>query len=253
MLSLSGQTENMLDISNIHNLFFCDYIDTDTVRFSPAESRHIHSVLRNGEDDFIYATDGNGIILKIRLDSVSKSGSAGHILDRWNSAPVTPEIVCCAGLPDKDHFENMVGDLAALGVTSIVPLECEHCRKGWWRSGWEKHTERCRKKMIAGIKQSLNPWLPELAAPVAVYDLPGSAGTLVLCGDAGGEAVRSLQSKIGASQKVTCVVGPPGGFTKKEAAILAARDAHFVALTGNRLRTELAAVVLCFTIKLFCE
>jgi 16S rRNA (uracil1498-N3)-methyltransferase len=152
-----------------------------------------------------------------------------------------------AGLPAKEAFGELCESLAALGASRIIPLECEYCQDRWWLA-WEKHGQRLLKKMIAGIKQAKSAWLPHLSAPQLFAGAQGEgagAGALVLAADESGVPFIDVIDRIRDAAAVSCFVGPPGGFSPKEIDQLKSAGAVFVSLSQNRLRTEVAALVLC--------
>jgi RsmE family RNA methyltransferase len=74
-------------------------------------------------------------------------------------------------------------------------------------------------------------------------------GSLVLLADENGAFFTDVIDRIKNAEAVSCFVGPPGGFSPKEIDQLKSAGVMFVSLSKNRLRTELAAVLLCGMIK----
>jgi RsmE family RNA methyltransferase len=100
--------------------------------------------------------------------------------------------------------------------------------------------------MIAGIKQSQNVWLPTLAKPTPLSEsLAAAQGCPLLVADQNGLPLSSAVDAVRGASFASCFVGPPGGFSPDESAQILSAKAHHVALSENRLRTELAAVLLC--------
>ncbi|MBD3344430.1 MAG: RsmE family RNA methyltransferase [Chitinivibrionales bacterium] len=232
-----------------HHLFYSEHIQGDEILLSSEETRHMHSVLRNREDDRIYITDGRGGIYETRLVETGRQGARAEVLNKREYAAPEKHLHCYVGIPDKDHFEAMVESLSALGVTSIIPVGCEYCQKRWWGSGWEKHVVRLRKKMVAGIKQALTPRLPELSGPVDFKDINIDNNDLILTADMAGESIYHKKGEIETAERIAACVGPPGGFSPEELSILREHNARCVSISSNRLRTELAAIVLCASIR----
>jgi 16S rRNA (uracil1498-N3)-methyltransferase len=103
--------------------------------------------------------------------------------------------------------------------------------------------------MVAGIKQSLNAWLPELTAPMefgeALEMVRGCDPRRCIVADADGAPFGSTVDIIMDSSNVACFVGPPGGFSPGEMDAFKSLGFVFVKIANTRLRTELAAIVLC--------
>ncbi len=190
-------------------------------------------------------TDGKGRIFECRAGRRAPDGAQLSVEKMVTTERAAPEVRMCVGLCDKEEFGGLVQDLAALGAAAIVPVLCESCREPWWRA-WEKHEARLRAKMIAGIKQARSAWLPLLARPTAFSEaLSAGEGCPALVADEKGAPLPLAAGVVRDAPFVSCFVGPPGGFSPKESTALMSRKAVFVSLSGNRLRTELAAVVLC--------
>jgi 16S rRNA (uracil1498-N3)-methyltransferase len=228
-----------------HSLFFISHVDEKTAVFSEEERHHALSVLRKDPSGFIQATDGKGTIYTCSL----REGTAEAVVEalRIQPAPM-PRIHAFIGIPDRDAFEEAVTNLAALGIVGITPMVCQYCQKKWWET-WEKHRERCHKKMVAGIKQSLNAWLPELKAPTEfdkVLDTVRSfSPKRCIVADADGMPLGPALDGLAAPTDTACFIGPPGGFSQNEKDELKSSGFVFVKIAHTRLRTELAAVILC--------
>jgi 16S rRNA (uracil1498-N3)-methyltransferase len=233
-----------------HNLFFASRVENGFAFLDSEESRHALSVLRLSNGDALAVTDGRGAVYDCTVqERVSETLSAEILLTKRIPRP-QPSVSMFVGMCDRDRFEELAENCAALGADRIVPLVCRFCQKPWW-SAWDKHSQRIRKKLVAGIKQSHNPWLPLVTEPAAFSDaLSQTEPSLVLAADAGGKQVFEIVDKIKQSRAVSCFVGPPGGFSPEEFETLKKAGATLVSLSANRLRTELAAVVLCNAVKL---
>jgi 16S rRNA (uracil1498-N3)-methyltransferase len=232
-----------------HFLFFSQSIENGVVFLDKDECRHVFSTLRVESDQTIRVTDGRGTLYECRLAQREKDGARFHIERSAHGERQTPEVRVCVGLCDKEEFGGLVQDLAALGAASIVPVVCEYCQSPWWRM-WEKHEVRLRGKMIAGIKQSQNVWLPTLAEPTPLSEaLAAAQGCPLLVADQNGSPLASAVEAVRGASLASCFVGPPGGFSPQESAQISSAQAYCVALSENRLRTELAAVLLCGVVK----
>ena len=242
-----------------HNLFFASRVENGIVHLDNEESRHAMSVLRFSTGEIIQVTDGKGVIYECRIPAESQGmedalsrGTARHL--QIVSTKQVPQSQCPVrmfiGICDRDRFEELAENCAALGADRVTPLVCRFCQKPWW-SAWDKQAPRINKKLVAGVKQSRNPWLPQLAEPTAFGDALSKIGpSLVIAAEADGTRFVDVIGKIKQATAVSCFVGPPGGFSPDELERLKTSGALFLSLSENRLRTELAAVVLCNAVKL---
>ena len=233
--------------SEEHSLFFASPAGPEKILFSPEELHHLRSVLRKDSGKPILATDGKGSLYSCIISPGEPLSGEANIIMAERSRPLAPALDVFIGLPEREGFEESLVHLSAMGIARIIPVICRYCQKEWWEN-WEKHSDRLNRKMIAGIKQARSPWLPELERPVGFSDLLenriGRNGKIIAA-DSGGIDLQAEARTISAYARISCVVGPPGGLSPEEKANLAACGAAFVSIARNRLRTELAAVVLC--------
>jgi 16S rRNA (uracil1498-N3)-methyltransferase len=231
-----------------HSLFFISGKVEGRVVFSDEECHHMVSVLRAQPDAIIRATDGKGHIYRCSLSSFDKKNREAHIVEILEQPLAMPRIHAYIGMPEREHFEDALTNLTALGIAEITPVTCRFCQQKWW-SAWNKYEERFNKKMAAAIKQSMNAWMPKLNAPLSFADVAASAAaSSLIVADGSGKQCCDVPERFLSGNEIGCMVGPPGGLAPDELALLASLGAEFVTLGRTRLRTELAAVVLSSTL-----
>jgi 16S rRNA (uracil1498-N3)-methyltransferase len=190
-------------------------------------------------------TDGKGLFYECTIREQSSEGAQCAVIKTIPAPAPKKNVSLYAGLPEKEAFGELCESLAALGASRVIPLECDYCQDRWWLA-WEKHSQRFLKKMIAGIKQAKSAWLPLLCAPQQLAGaLSAGKGVLMLAADDSGVPFTDVIDRIRNAADVSCFVGPPGGFSPHEIEQLKSSGSVFISLSKNRLRTELAAVVLC--------
>jgi 16S rRNA (uracil1498-N3)-methyltransferase len=227
-------------------LFFASKIEADRLELDPEEARHAVAVLRHAIGDSLRVTDGAGTLYECRVEATGKDHVSAAILGRTTLQRHACPLRLFIGLPERDAFEPLVRDLAALGVERITPVIAAHCQRPWWEPWEGKPLVRLRGKMIAGMKQSSYPFLPTLDPPLPFNVLKESSlFGMPLVADAEGEPFSTMAEKIQAGDNgYSCIVGPPGGFTEDEGATLQEIGALPVKIASSRLTTELAAVVM---------
>ncbi|MBN1983722.1 MAG: 16S rRNA (uracil(1498)-N(3))-methyltransferase [Chitinivibrionales bacterium] len=226
-----------------HFLFYSEAIEAETIVLTAQEACHASSVLRLKSGCTIFVTDGKATIYSGVLEQADKHRVVVRIVQRRVEKPLLPRIHCCIGLPSKESFEQALEALVALGVATIVPLVCQYCQQPWWKNSWNKLSERFQKKMIASLKQSWNPTMPQLVSPIAFSErMKKEHGSLVIA-DMEGSITDSIIPD--SCTELSCYIGPPGGFSPQEIDLLKqSKDACFIKISPFRLRTELAATIL---------
>jgi 16S rRNA (uracil1498-N3)-methyltransferase len=225
-----------------HFLFYASAIEQSRLLFDQDETRHARIALRLHVDDVITATDGAGRLYTACISAIDRHELRADILTVAETQRAGA-FTLFVGLPERDAFESLLAPCAALGVAEIHPVECRYCDKNWWRDGWARYAERFRKKLIAGMKQAMNPWIPILFPPAPFVSILERLPERLLVADMGG---RPMYQAITADHngQWSGMVGPPGGFSPEEHVALKENHACFVSLSPWRLRTELAATLL---------
>lgn len=236
-----------------HYLFHSDTIirdndtvnDTNTITLDGGESNHAVSVLRIKIGQQIQVTDGAGAIYNCQCADIDKRSVSCKIIDKQQIPRITPELTLLIGLPDKDHFETIIEQTTALGVSRIIPITADHCRKPWWDK-WEELRRRFLSKMIVSMKQCLYPYLPRLDAPTPLREAAAECVETLIVADQHGK--RLNDADILPHKKISCLVGPPGDLSDGESTFLETYTAipvKTVKIAATRLRSELAATLLC--------
>jgi 16S rRNA (uracil1498-N3)-methyltransferase len=201
-----------------------------------------HLMVRRVEDTVeLRVVDGAGTVGWGRLGLMGKL--AAVTIERTQRTPIPPPMVLGVGAGDRDRFVALAEKAVELGVTRLVPLDTSHSLSvaGRLRA---KHRERLEKRFWEAIKQSGNPWLPEISDPVPLEsflagDLPASRWLA----DPEGQAAGSISAEAG----VAVAVGPEGGFTDGERSALVAGGFTPVRLGPHILRFDTAAIAALTT------
>ncbi len=226
------------------------------------EALHAHKVLRIAEGDRIHATDGKGWICSGIVESVSKEFLTAKADKCWFCPPPDPELALAIGLIKKrDRLEFAVEKGVELGVSHILVYRGEHSEKKSVRA------DRLESAAQSAMKQSLRPWLPSIhicdsLAEVISLGEDGSFGRgentpfEMMVADKNAYQHVPDRTELGLTPgislinepaagnqfKLFCIVGPEGGFSEKERALMKSREVKPVSLGSYRLRTETAVI-----------
>jgi 16S rRNA (uracil1498-N3)-methyltransferase len=194
--------------------------------------------------DRFNVTSGDGIIHTCRYDSIIAQELTATIQESYRVPAINSQIQLFVGLPERDSFEQLLVDCTAMGIKKITPVISEFCQKDWWKSSWEKHSERFRNKMISALKQSLYPYLPILESPVKLGISLAPLSDCRIVADPEGIPVYTIDN-LSHISSFSCFIGPPGGFSDSERETFTQNGFFFAKISPTRLRSELASVVLC--------
>jgi 16S rRNA (uracil1498-N3)-methyltransferase len=217
--------------------FFCQTLDDESVSLSASESRHLCQVLRARCGDRIILLDGRGKVAQATLYSVSKRTVLCRI-DRCETLPApSPTLSVFVATPRGKAMGRLVRQATELGVAQIVPILCENSvarPDAKTCATWESEgREAC--------KQSGNPYLPQIEAPIALSDalarwpIPGFVATAPRHASGAHPA-----SDIG--DACSLWIGPEGGFSDSEQDALLGSGLTPLLIGNWVLRVETALV-----------
>lgn len=213
------------------------------VLLAGAEGRHAVSVRRMRVGEGIQLSDGAGRRIVGDVASVGAgelSVLVNEVLDEPAAAPAL-ELVQALAKGDRD--EMAVQAATELGIMSVIPWQAERSVSRWEGAKVAKNVERWQTISAEASKQALRAWVPTVATPVTTKQLAQLAGTerLLLVLDPTAElSINQVQlPNIGV---VSVVVGPEGGISPTELALLEAAGAKLVRLGSEVLRTSTAGL-----------
>jgi 16S rRNA (uracil1498-N3)-methyltransferase len=171
------------------------------------------------------------------LASVAQAGKRDLVLTvegQLRERESTPDIWLCQALIRKDRLDWIAEKACELGIARFVPLLTARCVVD------KVKEDRLRAQMIEAAEQCERTALPEIAPLAKLEALLANwpdDRALYFCDERGGDA---FVPKAGAA---AILIGPEGGFTDKENALIRAHSAAVAVSLGPRiLRADTAAV-----------
>ena len=207
------------------------------LRLSGARGRHLARVRRvkPGERGVavcdglahrftITAVEGDRVVA--RIDAVGPAGGE----------PSQPVVLLQALLPHAD-FEAVLEAGTQVGVTRFVPVRAA---RSVGRAGPDR-LARWRAILESAAEQSHRGAIPAIVAPVPLAEALGAVGGLRLL--ALDPTAGAPLARPGVREPVAIAVGPEGGWTEDELAVMTAAGAARATLGPRILRARLAGVV----------
>jgi 16S rRNA (uracil1498-N3)-methyltransferase len=163
--------------------------------------------------------------------------ATARILD-IRTHPEPPWLSIAVAVARGERFDWLVEKATELGLRRIEPVVFARSveRRGAQRG------DRWQRVAIAAMKQSGQPWLPQIDPPrrlEAVLE-PADAALVVCDLVAAAEPASLLMAELRPPLRI--LVGPEGGFEPAERALLQRYHGHVLALPGATLRVETAAL-----------
>ncbi|HET9275238.1 MAG TPA: RsmE family RNA methyltransferase [Gemmatimonadales bacterium] len=199
------------------------------------EGHHLQ-VRRVEPGEVVELRDGEGLVGRGTLRRTGRTwsvevGATEHV------APPSP-LVLAVGAGDRERFGWAVEKAAELGVTTVIPLECERTA-GVATRVRPQNLDRLRRHALEVVKQSGAAWATRVDEPISLEALLGQPadGARWLADASGGPTPAVL-----GDARLTVVVGPEGGLTPDERERVLRAGFEAVRLAAHTLRFETAAV-----------
>jgi 16S rRNA (uracil1498-N3)-methyltransferase len=230
-------------------LFYDPAISDKTNSFilSPEESWHIIKVLRFRIGNKLLITNGTGMIFETELVSDVPKGIEVRILKTRFFEPVKPMIrLATSPVKNRETMEWLVEKATEIGVTSLHFFTSEHSERT------VLNIERLEKIVISAIKQSLNPFLPEIhplltfKSLLTYFQNKPLQKLLAHCDLSPEQHISRIYNQ---HTDVLLLIGPEGGFSDQEVDYAKCMNFDIVNLGENRLRTETASIYALTAIK----
>ena len=229
-------------------LFFNEIITIDDTEiiFSKEESRHIVKVLRKAEGDFVFITNGKGILFKAEVSLASTNKCIAQIIE--TTIQEKPKLhIHLAVAPTKmnDRYEWFLEKATEIGIQEITPIICDHSERKVIK------IERYKKIIQSATKQSLRFHMPIINEAISINDFVKNHTNETLfiahCEETKRTSFKKELSNTN-SKSFTVLIGPEGDFSSNEIELALANHYIPVMLGETRLRTETAALVATHSI-----
>lgn len=233
-------------------LFYNPTITRNTlqVTFDKTESRHIIRVLRKKEGDFVFITNGLGLLFTAKVTLANDKKCLVEVIKIENKPTERNYYLHIAIAPTKlnDRFEWFLEKATEIGIDEITPIICEHSERKVVK------TERMEKIIHAAAKQSLKFYFPKINKPTTFkkfITIPFDGKKLIAHCEKTEKS--SLKSTLKKQDKTLILIGPEGDFSPNEIQQSLEHNYIPVSLGKSRLRTETAGVVAVHSVAFFNE
>ena len=222
-------------------LFYAKHIDINSIELDDDEVFHITRVLRINENVQIQVTNGNGLLAKAVVSSISKRKIEIKPIEiiETKKNPFHVHVAIC---PTKNiaRFEWFLEKSCEMGINEITPLLSVNSERKNIR------LDRLEKIIISALKQSKRTWKPKLNELTTFDEFIGkhnNTAKYIADLDDNAQFIGKVINNTVDSHLV--LIGPEGGFSPNELAKAKEMDYKTVLLSNNRLRTETAGIAAC--------
>ena len=204
------------------------------------KARYLATVLRCRKGDELIVFDGEGNCLKTNILKVDRKEVCVEVLEKFTCDTESPiNIFLIQGLLKGQKMDMVIQKSTELGVKEIIPIITERSQPRETRkiTRWRKIAEEASRQSVRSI-------IPLIHEPIHFNDCISSLTSkgLIFYEEGGIKISEAISSLVTRHSSLSVIIGPEGGFTKKEIAI--AKENGFIVTTlGKRiLRAETATI-----------
>lgn len=220
------------------------------VIFSGESAKHIERVMRMKPGDFLICCNEDGSCAVCKLSEFHEREVFARIhqwLTHSNELPV--RVAVAQGLPKGDKLDLIVQKGTELGASTFFPFKADRSIVRWDAKKEKKKQERLQKIAKEAGEQSHRSRIPDVGLPMALNELCKKAADfdvkiVAYEEDAKTGEERNFSTLLKSSDpgsSIMIVVGPEGGLTENEVALLKENGFTPCGLGPRILRTETAA------------
>nr|WP_315420966.1 16S rRNA (uracil(1498)-N(3))-methyltransferase [uncultured Pedobacter sp.] len=228
------------------HIFYTPDITHNTYTLNEEESKHCIRVLRLTTGSIVNLVDGKGGFYTAEITSDNAKKVSLSILKVETEFHKRNHYLHIAVAPTKniDRIEWFLEKATELGIDEITPIITDRSERRVVKE------DRLNKVITSAVKQSIKAYHPKLNDAVSFdtfLKVPFDGEQLIAhCIDNGEK--QYISNLVTPHQKYLVLIGPEGDFTPDEVNLALNKGFKALTLGDNRLRTETAALSVCFEI-----
>ena len=216
-------------------------ISSDKLIINGEDVKHIVKVLRMGVGDALTCCDGLGNDYEAKIESVGTEIECAIISSTKAETEANIRVILIQGIPKAAKMDYIIQKTTELGVCEIYPCEMSRCVS---KPEGNKKTERWQKIANEAAKQSGRGIVPVVHNTIKVLDaieiLKEADVAFVPYECAEDSYLKPVLQAATNPKTVAYMIGPEGGFDKKEIEKLTENGIPAISLGKRILRTETA-------------
>lgn len=216
--------------------------ESSHVELSKEQAHYLVNVMRRRDGDAVLVFNGKDGEWLANIISSSKKHCILHLLEQTKIQANQPDIWLCFAPVKNAPIANMIQKATELGASKMLPVITKHTVVN------KVNIERLVANAIEAAEQSERLTVPEIIEPITLEKLLSGWDEdrkIIFCDEAGGgEPMVKALSKLDKGKKYAVLIGPEGGFSQSEFAIL--RNKPYIVPVGmgpRILRADTAAIV----------
>lgn len=221
-----------------------EQIEENEIHLEGALHHHLANVLRLQVGDAVHCSDGKSICIDGCIAAIDKKEIVITVEQRTSltgEPPCFVALIQC--LPRGDKMELIVRQTTELGVGEIIPVVSDHSQIHLKKGKGAEKARRWQKVAAAAAEQCGRGKIPEVFPPSSLEEalnILADDVCIVFCYEKENAVGLNDALSHAKGKSVALLIGPEGGFSQREADIIAARGGISVTMGPRILRTETA-------------
>jgi 16S rRNA (uracil1498-N3)-methyltransferase len=211
--------------------------DSSIIEIDGDEAHHAIKVLRIQIGEEILISDGAGNWAQASVENIERKSFTAKVIERGYQEAKTPRLVVVQGIPKSDRIKEAIEILVESGVDLIIPWQADRSISKWQKDSLSKWESAA----FAATKQSRRFRTPEIIEELSLSQLleieSENSAVLVMHESAPNKLSEVVTSKFADFSEIIIVIGPEGGLTESELALLQGAGAHIVGLGPEVFRS----------------
>lgn len=219
-------------------LFLVETIsEGEVIEIDGDEAHHAIKVLRINLGEEVLISDGSGNWVRAKVEDIAKKSLTARVVERGFQETRTPKLVIVQALPKSDRVKEAIEILVESGVDLIIPWQSERSISKWQKDSLSKW----KSVATAATKQSRRFRVPEIIEQLSLSELleieSEKSAIVVMHESAEAKISTVVTRKFAELNEIVIVIGPEGGLTENELALLQGAGAHIVGLGPEVFRS----------------
>ena len=219
-------------------LFLVDKLESSqSIEVAGDEAHHAIKVLRIKLGEEILVSDGAGNWVRAVVENIEKKTFMAKVLELGFQEEKSPRLIVVQGLPKSDRVKDAIEILVESGVDLIIPWQADRSISKWQKDSLDKW----QSAAVAATKQSRRFRKPEIIDGLSLSELleieSENSAFLVMHESATTKLSEVVTSKFADMSEIIIVIGPEGGISDSELAVLEGAGAHIVGLGPEVFRS----------------
>ncbi len=209
------------------------------------DAKHLTKVLRLRVGAEVILLDGTGKAYRALVRSLDKSGLSAQVVEELQTPTASAvQVHLIQGLAKGDRMDTVIQKATEVGVASIRPVTSQRTIVQLERHKAARRRERWQRIAIEAAEQCWQPRIPMVhpvtALETIVSGLSPDVLGLFFWEEEQARGLREVLRTREAAPELYVFIGPEGGFTEAEAAMVQEAGAVSVSLGPRLLRTDTA-------------